>query len=234
MSETAVLSHEGIEQGSDEWKRIRAGKVTASRVSDVVAKTKSGPSASRATYMGELLAERLTGQTAERFKSPAMQWGNDTEADARAAYSFYTGQDVAEIGFVDHPTVAMSGASPDGLVGDNGLVEIKCPNVSTHVETLLVGSIPNKYRTQMMWQLACTGRRWCDFVSYDPRLPEHMRLFVRRVERCDKTIADLGAEIVKFLLELNATIDDLNEKYPATAIADRAIKSIGDTAHGTN
>lgn len=205
-------------QGAPEWFAMRVGKVTASRVADVVAKTKSGPSASRATYMGELLAERLTGQPAEKFKSPAMQWGNDMEAEARAAYAFYTNHEVAEIGFVNHPTVAMSGASPDGLVGDDGLVEIKCPNVATHVETLLGGSVPSRYRTQMMWQMACTGRAWCDFVSFDPRLPEHMRMFVRRIERCDATIADLEDEVCKFLGDLNATIAALNAKYPAPSL----------------
>jgi putative phage-type endonuclease len=205
-----------IVQGSPEWHAIRCGRVTASRISAVVAKTKTGVSATRATYMGELLAERLTGQVSERFKSPAMQWGNDTEADARAAYSFYSGQDVVELGFAVHPTISQSGASPDGLVGEYGLVEIKCPNTSTHIATLLGGNdVPSEYRTQIHWQLACTGRQWCDFVSFDPRLPEHMRLFVRRIDRCDQTIADLETEVRKFLAELDATIAELRAKFPA-------------------
>lgn len=204
-----------IVQGSPEWHALRCGRVTASRVSAVVAKTKSGVSATRAIYMGELLAERLTGQPAEKYKSPAMNWGNDTEAEARAAYSFYTGNDVKEVAFVIHPKIEQSGASPDGEVATDGLLEIKCPNTSTHVEALLGGSVPGAYRLQMMWQLACTGRKWCDFVSYDPRLPEHMRLFVRRVERCETTIAELETEVRDFIGELDAMVADLNATYPA-------------------
>ena len=203
-------------QGSEAWLQLRVGKVTASRVAHVVAKTKSGVSASRATYMGELIAERLTGQPAEKFKSAPMQWGNDMEGEARAAYAFYTGWDVSEVGFVRHPKIAMSGASPDGLIGAPGLVEIKCPNTATHVETLLNGGVPSAYRTQMMWQMACTRREWCDFVSFDPRLPEHMRLFVRRIERDDKTIEDLEREVRLFLAELDETLASLNAKYPTT------------------
>jgi len=200
-------------QGSPEWLAIRCGKVTASRVADVVAKTKSGPSASRATYMGELIAERLTGQPAAKFTNAAMDWGTATEAEARTAYAFYHDVDVAEIGFVDHPAIIMTGASPDGLIGDDGLVEIKCPNTATHIETLLTKSIPSKYRTQMMWQLACTGRAWCDFASYDPRMPENMRLFVRRVERCETTISELEKEVCSFLGELDLKVAQLRTAY---------------------
>ena len=202
-----------IEQGTAEWFELRVGKVTASRIADVVARTKSGASASRATYMGELIAERLTGQPAAKFSSPAMQWGNDTEAEARTAYAFYSGNEVQQTRFAEHPTIAMTGASPDGLIGDAGLVEIKCPNTATHIETLRMRAIPSKYRTQMMWQLACTGRAWCDFVSYDPRMPESMRLFTRRVDRCDKTIADLEKEVRAFLEELDVTVSELRTAY---------------------
>ena len=206
-------------QGSPEWLATRLGRVTASRVADVVAKTKSGPSASRLTYMGELIAERLTGEPAVKFTNAAMQWGTDTEADARAAYSFYTGHDVELVGFVQHPTIPMSGASPDGRVGSDGLVEIKCPNVATHIETLLGGSVPTKYLTQIQWQMACEGRAWCDFVSFDPRMPEHMRLFVRRIQRDDLVIAGLEAEVCTFLDELAEKIESLNAKFPAEAAA---------------
>lgn len=147
-----------IIQGSPDWFAVRLGKVTASRVADVIAKTKTGPSASRANYMAELIAERLTGTTGERFQNAAMQWGSDQEDAARQSYAFEHDRDVETVGFVPHPTIAMTGASPDGLVGLDGLVEIKCPNTATHIETLIGGTIPGKYQTQMLWQMACTGR----------------------------------------------------------------------------
>jgi len=200
-------------QGSVEWLALRAGKVTASRVADVVAKTKSGWGASRANYMAELIAERLTGEAAERFTNAAMQWGTDHEPDARAAYEFFRDAAVAEIGFVEHPTIGMTGASPDGLVGDDGLVEIKCPNTATHLDTLLSQAVPAKYVTQMLWQMACTGRKWCDFVSYDPRLPESMSMFVTRVERDDKRIIELETEVAAFLTEISTKLEQLNSLY---------------------
>lgn len=202
-----------IEQGSIEWKRLRLGKVTASRVSDVVARTKSGPAASRANYAAELVAERLSGEPAESFINAAMQWGTDQEPDARLAYEFRTDAEVEQVAFVPHPTIEMSGASPDGLVGNDGLVEIKCPNTATHLETLITGTIPGKYETQMFWQMACTGRQWCDFVSFDPRLPENMRLFVRRLPRDDARIAELENEVTGFLFEIDATVKALIRKY---------------------
>lgn len=200
-------------QGTPEWLAMRAGKVTASRVADVIAKTKSGPSASRANYHAQLVAERLTGTTESGFTNGAMQWGTDCEPMARDAYSFLHDADVTEIAFVPHPTIAMSGASPDGMVGDDGLVEIKCPNTSTHIATLLDGKVPGKYMTQMQWQLACTGRQWCDFASYDPRLPDSMRLFVQRVPRDDVMIAELEAEVRAFLASVDATVVALIANY---------------------
>ena len=198
-----------IIQGSQEWFSARLGRVTASRVADVIAKTKTGPSASRTNYMAELIAERLTGTTGERFTNAAMAWGTDNEEPARELYGFMTGVEVETIGFVDHPTIAMTGASPDGLVGLHGLVEIKAPNTATHIETLISGTIPGKYQTQMLWQMACTGRAWCDFASYDPRLPADMRLFVKRLERDDQRIGDMEDEVSRFLSELAAKIDQL-------------------------
>ena len=202
-----------IVQGSEEWFAIRCGKVTASRVADVIAKTKTGWGASRKNYLAELVAERLTGQSAGGFTNAAMQWGTDMEPEARAAYSFFRDADVQEIGFVVHPTIEDSGASPDGLVGDDGLVEIKCPNTATHIDTLLSETIPGKYVTQMDWQMACTGRKWCDFVSYDPRLPEDMRIFIKRVVRDDQRIAELEKEITAFLGEVADTVGNLEAKY---------------------
>lgn len=203
-----------IEQGTPEWLAQRCGKVTASRVSDILAKTKTGPAASRANYMAQLIAERLTGTVAESYTNAAMQHGTDTEAEARNAYSFYQNVDVELVGFVDHPSIDMCGASPDGLVSGNGLVEIKCPNTATHIDTLLGGSVPSKYLHQMQWQMECTGRQWCDFVSYDPRLPEHMRLFVRRVELDTDGLRDTRAAILTFQDEIAAKIEALATRYP--------------------
>ena len=204
-----------MEQGSTEWHQARLGKVTASRVAEIVGKTKSGYSASRATYMGQLICERLTGNPTAGFTNAAMAHGTATEPEARAAYSFHHDADVTEVAFVDHPTITMAGASPDGLIGDDGLLEIKCPNTATHLETLAAGKPAQKYLTQMQWQMACTGRQWCDFASYDPRLPEAMRLFVTRIPRDAAFIAEMEAEVSAFLAELDAKVADLTSRYGA-------------------
>jgi putative phage-type endonuclease len=208
-----------IVQGSPEWFAIRLGKVTASRVADVIAKTKTGWGASRANYMAELIAERLTGAGAPSYTNAAMQWGTEKEPEARAAYMFYTDLEVTEIGFVEHPRIAMTGASPDGLVGTDGLVEIKCPNTATHIDTLLGEPIASKYNTQMQWQMACSGRKWTDFVSYDPRLPEAMRLFVQHVERDDGLIANLEGTIKAFLAEVDQKVTELTARFGQKAAA---------------
>jgi len=202
-----------IIQGSDEWKELRRGKVTSSRVADVVARTKTGYGASRANYMAQLIAERLTGTVAESYTDAAMRHGTETEPEARAAYEFYQGVTVKEVAFVPHPKIDQAGCSPDGLIGDEFMVEIKCPNTATHLETLLVRSVPAKYVDQMQFQMACTGRKWSDFVSYDPRMPENMRLFVKRLPRDNKRIAELEAEIAAFLLEMAVKLSELNSLY---------------------
>lgn len=198
-----------IEQGTEAWFNIRIGKVTASRVADVLAKTKTGYSTTRDNYMAQLVCERLTGQKGESFTNAAIQHGIETEAYARAAYEARHDVLVDEVGFVSHPTIEMSGASPDGLVGDDGLIEIKCPNTATHIETLLSESVPNKYYTQMQFQIACTGRKYCDFVSFDNRLPTELQMFVKRVPRDDMYIKLIEDEIVKFLAELDTKINQL-------------------------
>ena len=198
-----------MEQGTEAWFNIRIGKVTASRVADVLAKTKTGYSTTRDNYMAQLVCERLTGQKGESFTNAAMQHGTETEPLARAAYEARYDVLVDEVGFVSHPTIEMSGASPDGLVGDDGLIEIKCPNTATHLETLLSESVPNKYYTQMQFQIACTGRKWCDFVSFDNRLPTELQMFVKRVSRDDMYIKLIEDEIVKFLAELDTKINQL-------------------------
>ena len=199
-----------IQQGTPEWFAQRIGKVTASRVADVVATTRNGYGASRANYMTELALERLTGVRQEGFTNAAMAWGTETEPLARAAYEASSGELVEEVGMIDHPRIAMSGASPDGLVGLFGLLEIKCPNSATHMETLISGKPQGKYITQMMWQMACTERAWCDFVSFDPRFPEHLQLFVVRIDRDEVLIKSLEEEVSKFLIELDATVTKLN------------------------
>ncbi len=200
-------------QNTSEWHAARCGKVTASRVSDVVARTKSGYGASRDRYMGEIIAERLTGVPHEGHTNAAMQRGTEMEPHALLAYSPRVGFDVEEIGFVQHPTIAMSGASPDGLVSAEGLVEIKCPMTHTHIATLLGGGIGIGYSLQIQWQLACTGRAWCDFVSFDPRMPESMRLFVKRIRRDDALITELEREVRAFLGEVDVKIATLRSQY---------------------
>lgn len=202
-----------IQQGTPEWLQQRLGKATASRICDIIARTKTGWGASRASYAAQLVAERLTQRPVESFTNAAMQWGTETEPEARRAYSFRLDVDVEETGFIDHPKIAMSGASPDGLIGGDGLVEFKCPNTSTHIATLLGDAVPAKYLTQMQWQMACTGRQWCDFASYDPRLPETMRLFVKRVERDDAEIIRLEDAVSEFLAEVDQTVAALRERY---------------------
>ena len=200
-----------IEQGSPEWFAQRLGKVTASRVADVIAKTKTGYSTSRDNYMAQLVCERMTQTVAESFTNAAMQWGTETEPLARAAYEAHADVLVDEVPMIAHPTIEAAGASPDGLVGDDGLVEIKCPNTATHIDTLLSQTVPGKYNTQMQWQMACTGRQWCDFVSFDPRMGDGLQLFVKRVPRDNAYIQMLEEEVKKFLVELDNKITKLND-----------------------
>lgn len=206
-----------MEQRGPEWFAHRTGRVTASRIADVMAKTKTGPSAARKNYMADLIAERLTGERREGFSNSAMQWGTDTEPQARATYEFLTDLTVTEVGFIDHPVIAMAGCSPDGLVGDDGMVEIKCPNTATHLETLLTGNVDTKYLKQMQFQMACAGREWCDFVSFDPRLPPEMQLWVHRVPREAEAVAEIEEAVASFLAELDRMVADLRSRYLSEA-----------------
>lgn len=203
---------DGATQGTDEWLAERAGCVTASRISDVMAKGRGGqPSATRANYMAQLACEILTGLPTESFTSGAMQWGTDHEDQARASYTLETGRSVVETGFVPHLAIGRAGASPDGLVGEDGLVEIKCPNTATHIATLRGAGIDRKYLLQMQWQMICTGRDWCDFVSFDPRLPGRLSLYVERVDADAEMQAEIILAVTWFLADLDEMLADLAE-----------------------
>ena len=195
-----------VEQGSLEWKLMRAGKVTASRISDVMAKIKTGEAAGRRNYRAELVAERLSGQPSDSFVSAPMRWGVEQEVMARAEYELRFGVFIDQVDFVDHPTLPSCGASPDGLVCEDGLVEIKCPNTSTHIEYLKAGRVPPEYVKQMQWQMEVTGRDWCDFVSFDPRMPASHQLFVRCLMRDDDMLKEIRAEVVAFEKEVAAEV----------------------------
>jgi putative phage-type endonuclease len=198
------------EQGTAEWKALRAGKVTASRICDVMAKIKTGEAKTRLDYKIQILSEMLTGVPQEDgYVNAAMQWGSEQEPFARAAYEIREGVMVDQVGFVQHPTIDQAGCSPDGLVGDDGLVEIKAPKSSTHLQYLLAGKVPAEYVPQMCWQLACTGREWCDFVSYDPRMPEHLQLFVVRFASDPSYTALVEQEVRRFLAEVNGLLIEL-------------------------
>lgn len=200
-----------IEQGSQEWLQMRLGKLTASRMSDVLA---AKTTAARRNYMAQLVAERLTGSITPSFTSGPMEWGTEHEPLARAEYEIRTDSTVDQVPFVDHPTIEWCGASPDGIVSSVGLVEIKCPNTATHIDYLLGKKPPTKYLPQMTLQLACTGRKWCDFVSYDPRMPEKHRLFVVRYTPDAAYLAKVEDEAKIFLDEVSAMLEQLEVAEP--------------------
>jgi len=199
-----------VEQGSPEWFALRLGKVTASRIKDVIATTKTGYSTSRDKYMTQLLLERITNTVAESYTNDAMTWGTEQEPFARAKYEGLASTLVEQVAFVNHPTIPMSGASPDGLVMDDGLVELKCPMSHTHLESIL-GGIDDQYMPQVQWQMAVTGRSYTDLCSYDPRFPEHLQLVVKRINRDNDYIAKLEKEVVKFLAELDDKVNKVNK-----------------------
>lgn len=202
-----------MEQRSNEWFAARLGKVTASRIADVRARTKTGWGAARKNYMADLIAERLSGEHIPGGTGAARRWGQEIEPEAKSAYEFYRDTEIVEVAFIPHPTIADAGASPDGLIGTEGLVEFKCPTVLTHLETLETDVIADEYIQQMQWQMACTGRQWCDFASYDPRYHEAMRLYVQRVTRDDDLIAEIEKDVTVFLTDLRTRVDRLRSKY---------------------
>ena len=198
-------------QEGQDWVQQRCGAFTASRASDLMAKTRSGPSASRGALLALLAVERLTGHPVETYCNAAMQRGTDLEAEAREAYSFATGHAVIEVGFCQHATIPRCGASPDGLVGDDGLVELKCPaNMAKHLDSLRTGAHAQEYRWQLQHQMLVTGRQWVDAVSYDPRFPDGLQLAIQRVGRDEDAIAELVAEIKKADAEVMAMVAELH------------------------
>lgn len=203
-------------QRNDGWYADRCGKVTASPIIKVYKKLKSGGySADREKYFFQVLGERLTGVPASGFKSAAMQRGIDKESEARDAYTRKTNYPVVEAPFVPHPIIDNTGASPDGYVGDDGLIEIKCPNSATTAEVLLKDYLDETYAAQMQWQMACTGRVWCDYVVYDDRMPAHLQLYVKRIHRNDALISEVEKEVIKFLNEIDDAVSALSLKYAA-------------------
>jgi putative phage-type endonuclease len=203
-----------MEQRSPEWYAARCGKVTASKIGDIVKRIRNGDwAASRRNYCAQLVTERLTGKAhMPTYTNEYMEWGQEQEAPARETYLKVTGNAVEEVGFVDHPTIGMAGASPDGLIGDDGLLEIKCLIKANHIEILLSENL-EKYRLQMVWQMACTGRQWCDFVSYNPELPDDMQLFIKRLYRDEEELSKIEREVRIFLEEVDETVADLEKKF---------------------
>ena len=208
------------EQGSPQWHAARAGRVTGSRVADIMRKTKTGVSKMRATYLGELVAERLSGfQSSDGFTSAAMQFGKDNEARARATYAFMHDVEPVQVGFVIHPTSEWAGASPDSLIGEDGGLEIKVPNSSTHIDTLRGAAIDPDYIRQCQWNMACTERAYWDWASFDPRLPPAMQLHVRRIKRDDIMIAELEAAVRQFIAEIDEAVAELSVQFGLIARA---------------
>lgn len=201
-----------VEQGTAEWLQMRVGCVTGSRMADVMAKLKrkEGEAQTRQDYKAQIVSEILTGRAADHYVSPAMEWGVENEIFARNAYEVEVG-DIQPVGFALHSRIARFGASPDGLVGQDGLVEFKCPNTATHIDYIIRGTVPAEYQWQMLAEMACAERQWCDFVSYDPRLPKRLQLFVRRFERDNSRIAEMEVEVEKFLAEVEEVIAKLNK-----------------------
>lgn len=217
---------EGLSQNTPEWIVHRHGMVTASRVADVMSKRKDGKeSAPRKKYKTDLMLEVLTGKAAEHYVTPAMEFGLENQPLAAEAYEQHTGIEIEEGGFWVNDRIPRFGASPDYLVGDDGLMECKVPNTDTHIDTLLSEEIDEAYLWQMQAQMACTGREWCDFVSYDPRLPKQLRLFVKRVPRDEKLIAAMEFEIILFLEE---TIEKLKKLTAKAGMSEEPELSIAE------
>lgn len=207
-------------QGSAEWLDIRRGKITASRIADVLSVLKKGgEGADRRNYRIEQIAERLSGRSEDHYVSLEMEWGMEFESVARSAYEIATESIVDTVGFVLHPIFDFAGSSPDGLVNENGILEIKCPKTTTHLKWMLAGGVPEEHQAQCLWNMACCDRKWADFVSYDPRLPEGLKIFIARMERDDERIAVIEADVSKFNDEIEKEMSRLRERIKISAPA---------------
>jgi len=198
-------------QRTDEWRQSRVAHLTASRLNDALDLTAKGLEGAKSQqYRLELVAERLTGIPTDFFENAAMRWGTETEPYARSAYEAERGVMVQEVGFIKHPTLEWAGASPDGLVKD-GLLEIKCPTTTTHIKHLIGGAVPDQYKNQMLWQMLCTGRKWCDFVSFDPRMPEELQLFIKRYEPTPEELQECQEKAIVFLKSVDEIVEQLEK-----------------------
>lgn len=195
-------------QGSPEWFAARLGNVTPSRIIDIMP-GKSGYRAARKNYIAQCVCERLTGAREDTYTSPAMQWGTDTEPMARAVYEATMGVIVKEVGYIPHPDIEHFGGSPDGLISDDGMIEVKCPNTATHLDTLLNGTIKLDYLYQMHGYMIINARKWCDFVSYDPRLPDKHAIYIKRITYDIGMANSILTEVNKALTEINEMMDKL-------------------------
>ncbi|MBB4077214.1 exodeoxyribonuclease (lambda-induced) [Bartonella fuyuanensis] len=205
-----------MEQRTAQWFQARLGKVTASNVYNVINKTAKGtPTGKYEEYKIKLITERLIGEISPHYETENMRWGIEHEENALREYSFIYDVEITKCGFIQHPTIKMAGASPDGLIGDDGLVEVKCPRSTTHIRFCIDNEIRPEYHTQMQFQMACTGRQWCDFVSYDPRFAgtsSHLRIKIKRLYRNDKEIQQINQEVESFLTEIEREIQRISIK----------------------
>lgn len=199
-----------MDQRSPEWFAARLGRATASRFGSILSTIKSGEAADRRNYRADLVCERLTGRSDAGYTNAAMQWGTEQEPFARIAYIAKTGLMVDEVGFLAHPSL-MAGASPDGLIGDEGGLEIKCPNKATHLATLKAQKMPPEHMPQVQGCMWISGRKWWDFVSYHPEFPDALQLFIQRIHRDDAYIRDLEDKVTAFLAEVDAEVEQLSK-----------------------
>ena len=209
-----------LQQNTEEWLKYKCGRLGGSSIADMLTRTKTGWGAGRLNLKARLVAERLTGCPTESYKSKAMEYGTETEAEACNVYGFMRDVDPVAVGYVDHPTIEWAGCSPDRLIGEDGLIQVKCPNTATHISSLLGGSVDGGYFKQMQWEMACTGRQWCDYVTYDKRLPPEMQLHVTHITRDHVMIANLEQEAMIFLKEVDETVQALRERYQVLEAAE--------------
>jgi hypothetical protein len=213
------MIHKEFEQGTEEWTAYKMGRISGSRLQDILAepKTKGQRSASWRNYMAELCVERLTGKSSTHFTSKAMDYGTETEPLARMEYEARNLVNVEQVGFIDHPTIPMCGVSPDGLIGLDGGFESKCPNTATHIDRLFGEGLESRYFAQVQWGMECSGRHWWDFVSFDPDLPENCQFYCKRIMRDEPFLINARTKVIEFQAELEAMIEKLKSYVPSNA-----------------